>query len=86
MSNLSELCLSMTPSEITRVEAYLRTTFGNDRIRIEPPKKRGAPIEVTLAGEFIGVLHRDEDEGEVSYALNISILEEDLPKDASAKR
>ncbi|MDE0944513.1 MAG: DUF3126 family protein, partial [Alphaproteobacteria bacterium] len=25
------------------------------------------------------VLHRDEDEGEVSYDLNISILEEDLP-------
>jgi hypothetical protein len=39
----------------------------------------GAPVEVAIAGEFIGVLHRDEDEGEVSYALSISILEEDLP-------
>jgi hypothetical protein len=34
---------------------------------------------VTVAGEFIGVLYRDEDEGEVSFSLNISILEEDLP-------
>ena len=76
----------MTPTDIARVEAYLRTTFGNDRIRIEPPKKRGAPIEVTLAGEFIGVLHRDEDEGEVSYSLNISILEEDLPGVSGASR
>ena len=73
----------MTPNEIARVEAYLRATFGNAKIRIEPPKKRGAPIEVTIAGEFIGVLHRDDDEGEVSYALNISILEEDLPSLAS---
>ncbi len=33
----------MTPSEIVRVEAYLRATFGNAKIRIEAPKKRGAP-------------------------------------------
>jgi hypothetical protein len=69
----------MTPPEIARVEAYLRATFGNAKIRIEPGKKRGAPVEVSIGGEFIGVLHRDEDEGEVSYSLNISILEEDLP-------
>lgn len=73
----------MTPPEIARVEAYLRATFGNSKIRIEPVKKRGAPVEVSIAGEFIGVLHRDEDEGEVSYSLNISILEEDLPTLAS---
>ena len=30
-------------------------------------------------GEFLGVIYRDEDEGEVSYALSIAILEEDLP-------
>jgi hypothetical protein len=34
---------------------------------------------VTVGGEFLGVLHRDEDEGEVSYSLNICILDEDLP-------
>ncbi|MTJ82882.1 MAG: DUF3126 family protein [Telmatospirillum sp.] len=69
----------MTPSEIARVEAYLQSTFGNPRIKIEPQKKRNSPIEVSIGGEFIGVLHRDEDEGEVSYSLNICILEEDLP-------
>ncbi len=74
----------MTPPEIARVEAYLQTTFGNTKIRIAPPKKRGGPIEVSVAGEFIGVLHRDDDEGEVSYSLNISILEEDLPTIAGA--
>ncbi|MEE8534508.1 MAG: DUF3126 family protein, partial [Kiloniellales bacterium] len=29
--------------------------------------------------EFIGVIFRDEDEGEVSYAFNMAILDEDLP-------
>lgn len=69
----------MTLNEIARVQEYLRHTFSNNRIAIKPPAKSTAPVEVRIGDEFIGVLHRDEDEGEVSYALNISILEEDLP-------
>jgi|TARA_B110000196_G_scaffold278899_1_gene258179 hypothetical protein len=69
----------MTANEIARVQSYLRRAFANERIAISPPMRPGAPVEVAIAGEFIGVLHRDEDEGEVSYALSISILEEDLP-------
>jgi hypothetical protein len=69
----------MKPNEIARVQDYLRRTFANDRIAIDAPVKRGAPIEVRIGDEFIGVLHRDDDEGEISYALHITILEEDLP-------
>ncbi|HTW70131.1 MAG TPA: DUF3126 family protein [Acetobacteraceae bacterium] len=69
----------MKPSEIARVEAYLRSTLGSDRIRIEAPKTRGASVEVRAGKEFIGTLHRDDEDGEVSYSLHITILEEDLP-------
>lgn len=69
----------MNPNEIVRVETYLRRTFGNDKIVIDPPAKRGAPVEIKIGDEFIGVLHRDEDEGEVSYSIHMTILEEDLP-------
>jgi hypothetical protein len=69
----------MTLNEITRVQEYLRLTFSNNRIKILQPKKPDAPIEVYLDDEFAGVLYRDDEEGEVSYTLNISILEEDLP-------
>ena len=69
----------MTPNEIARVQDYLRRTFSNNRIAVILPPKPSAPIEVHIANEFTGVLHRDEDEGEVSYSLVISILEEDLP-------
>jgi len=34
---------------------------------------------VRVSDEFLGVLHRDEDDGEVSWALPMAILEEDLP-------
>lgn len=68
----------ITMEEIQKVTQHLRKTFSNDKIRIQPPQKADHPIEVFILDEFIGVLHRDEDEGEVSYDLNIAIIAEDL--------
>ena len=76
----------MTSSDIARLEAYLRSTLGNDRIRIEVPKTRGASVEVRVGAEFLGTVHRDEDDGEVSFSLHITILEEDLPELAGQKK
>ena len=72
----------MKPSDIARVQAYLRTTLGSDRIQIVAPKNRGASVEVRSGNDFIGTLHRDDEDGEVSYSLHITILEEDLPASA----
>ena len=72
-------------TEIARVRAYLRATLGNDRIHIDPPARKGGSVEVRVGDDFIGTLHKDEDEGEVSFALTISILEEDLPNVAPAR-
>ena len=69
----------MTPTDIARVETYLRRTLGNPKIAIAPPKRKGATVEVTLDGEFIATLHRDEEDGEVSYSVHMTILDEDLP-------
>ena len=75
----------MKETDIARVQAYLRATLGNDRIYIDIPKKKGASVEVRVGDDFIGTLHRDDDDGEVSFALTISILEEDLPKVAQVR-
>ncbi|WP_246152066.1 DUF3126 family protein [Roseospira navarrensis] len=69
----------MNRQECTLVETYLRRTFGNDGITVKAPKKANEPVEVWLDGEFIGTLYRDEEEGEVSYDFNMSILDVDLP-------
>ena len=36
-------------------------------------------LEVFMEDEFIGTLFRDDEDGEVSYAFNMAILEFDLP-------
>jgi len=69
----------MKITEIARVQEYLRNNLSNNRIIVKPPAKETAPVEVYIGDEFIGVLYKDEDEGEVSYSLTMSILEEDLP-------
>ena len=71
----------MNRHEVARVQSYLRRTFGNNGIEIDMPEKPGQPVEVRVGPEFIGVLHRDDDEGEVSYSMMMSILQEDLPQD-----
>ena len=52
----------MTRGEVARVQSYLRKTFGNNGIEIDMPEKFGQPVEVRINSEFIGVLHRDDDE------------------------
>jgi hypothetical protein len=69
----------MKATDISRVETYLRTVLGSDRIRIDVPKSRGASVEVRAGREFLGTLHRDDEDGEVSFSLHITILEDDLP-------
>ena len=69
----------MTPTDIDRVQTYLRRLLGSERIRIVPPMRAGMSVELAVNDEIIGTIHRDTDDGEVSYALHITILEEDLP-------
>ncbi len=69
----------MTPTDIARVQTYLRRLLGSDRVTLVPPARKGMSVEIAVQDEVIGTIHRDEEEGAVSYAVNISVLEEDLP-------
>ncbi len=69
----------MTPVDIDRVQTYLRRLFGTDQITIVPPMRKGLSVEVSVKEEIVGTLHKDVDDGETSYSLTMTILEEDLP-------
>ena len=72
--------IPVTRSEIWRLEKYLRNLFRLDTITIVERPKQQDSVEVHINGDFIGVLFRDEEDGEVSYAFNMAILEMDLPE------
>ena len=70
----------MTRGELWRLEKYLRNLFRLDTITVVERPKQQDSVEVHVGGEFIGVLFKDEEDGEISYAFNMAILEQDLPE------
>ena len=66
----------MKRSELLRVENYLRGKFANNTITLK--EQNDESCEVLIGDEFIGVLFRDEEDGELSYAFHMAILEMDL--------
>jgi len=69
----------MNKTDIDRVQAYLRRILGSDRINVVAPPRAGLSVEIAVNDEVIGTVHRDTDDGEVSYSVHLTILEEDLP-------
>jgi hypothetical protein len=69
----------LTRSEIWRLEKYLRNLFRLDTISVVERPNQPDSVEMQVAGEFIGIIFKDEEDGDVSYAFQMAILEMDLP-------
>ncbi len=68
----------MTPEQIVSVRNYLCKRLGTEAITIQPRKVQDS-VEVYLNNEILGLLYiDDEDPDDISYDLNISILQQDL--------
>jgi len=71
-------------TEIWRVEKYLRNLFRLDTINLVP-RPQADSVEVHVGGEFIGLIFKDEEDGETSYAFQMSILDIDLPEPPASR-
>ena len=70
---------AFTKVEMSRVQEYLQEKFSNTKLALKERKEVNDSVEVTLAGEFVGTIYKDEEDGDVSYDFNMAILEMDLP-------
>ena len=75
----------MDDPELARVQKYLQNKFGNQNIRLRERMQSDGSVEVYIGEEFIGVIYKDEEEGDISYDFNMSILEVDLPSNNADK-
>jgi Protein of unknown function (DUF3126) len=68
----------VNPEEIKKLTRFFRTKFqlANIEVRKRPQKTDSA--EVYIGDEFIGVIFRDDEDGELSYNFNMAILDFDL--------
>ncbi len=69
--------MNITPKEIELLTQYIQKKFGNKDLRFVKGLSEDS-VELLLKDEFIGTIYKDDDNGDVSYDLNISILDFDL--------
>ena len=70
----------MKREEILRLEAYLRKLFQLPAIEVRQRPVKDDSAEVHIGDEFIGILFRDDDDGDLSYHFQMSILDYDLER------
>lgn len=70
--------MSFTTTEIQKLEKFLQTKFANKTISLKARPKADDSVELLLDNEYMGTVYKDEDEGDVSYSVNISVLSIDL--------
>ncbi len=68
----------MDRKEIQKVEAFFRKKFKLPTMEVRPRAKKDGSAEVYIGDEFIGVLFRDDDDGDLSYNFTMAILDIDL--------
>lgn len=68
----------MKPDEIKKLDAYFKRTFNNPDLIVKARPRKDDSCEVFLDDEFLGLIYKDEDEGELSYNFSMAILDIDL--------
>jgi len=68
----------VTRDEIVKLERYLQRVFRLPDIQVRQRPKKEDSAEVYVGEEFIGVMFRDDDEGELAYQFQMAILDYDL--------
>ena len=69
----------MDPFEIARLQQYFRNKFGAPNLSIRARPKKDDSAEVYYGDEFLGVVFKDDEDGDLCYQFNMAILDEDLP-------
>lgn len=68
----------MKPDEIAKLTKFLRIKFQLPSIAVKKRPQKDDSAEVYIGEEFIGVIFKDEEDGDLSYNFSMAILDFDL--------
>ena len=66
----------MKPEEIRKLEAYFKRTFKSPPMEVRARPRKTDSAEVYVGDEFIGLVYKDEEDGD--YNFSMAILGSDL--------
>lgn len=70
--------MPVKPDEIRKLERYLKTTLKSADIQVKAMPRKTDSAEMYIGDEFVGLISKDTEEGELSYHLTMTILDIDL--------
>ena len=68
----------MTDQELEKIRNYLNKIFNTDDFIVKKRKSIEDSCEVYLKEEFLGLIYKENEEGEEDYQFHMTILDEDL--------
>ena len=68
----------MDKTELAKLQAFMRKALQSPNLEVRARPKKDDSAEVYVADEFIGVLFRDDEDGDLSYNFSMAILDYDL--------
>jgi hypothetical protein len=66
------------PEEIRKLDAYFKRTFKNPALEVKARPRKDDSCELYIGDEFLGIIFRDDEDGELSYSFSMAILDVDL--------
>ncbi len=70
----------MTDQELEKIRNYLNKIFNTDDFIVKKRKSIEDSCEVYLKEEFLGLIYKENEEGEEDYQFHMTILKDDLTK------
>jgi len=68
---------TVKPDEIIKLDAYFKRIF-NDKMVVKARPRKDDSAEVYVGDEFLGIVFRDDEDGDLSYNFSMAILDVDL--------
>ena len=68
----------MNRQELQKLETFFRRRFNMPTIVIRQRPQKDDSAEVYIGDEFVGVIYRDDEDGDLSYNFTMAILDIDL--------
>jgi hypothetical protein len=70
--------IALKPEELKKLDAYFKRVFLNEALQVKARPRKDDSAELFLGEEFLGIIYRDDEDGDLSYNFSMAILDMDL--------
>ena len=68
----------MDSFEIKKINAFFNKQFNTKGFMLKVDKNNTDSAEVYFNNEFLGLIYKDDEDGEIAFQFHMTILDEDL--------